>query len=121
VHALGELNIIDSTGSAKPLILLDRLDLRGVSFDGMYLANAYFEYSDLRGADFRNAGIHYVNFTKANLREASITRMQLAQAFMLRDATLPDGTICGHYNDPGDPHRGDINEACLEKSNLINS
>lgn len=93
-------------------IAADELRRQGWLDDGS-LENAYLSYANLRGVNFSNtdlegarltkAKLHGTHLLNANLGGTTLTVSQLAQAYDLLGATMPDGKLYdGRLNLGGD-------------------
>ncbi len=86
----------------------ERVHLHGANLDYANLQGAYLALADLSGArllesnmsgtDLSYANLHdatfyRTNLMEANLKDAKVTNEQLAEAFSLEGATMPDGTL----------------------------
>ncbi|MCJ7431984.1 MAG: pentapeptide repeat-containing protein [Anaerolineales bacterium] len=68
-------------------------NMSGANFTGADLTSANLSSSNLMGADFSNAITLGVDFSDCNMTGAIITQEQLDQAFSVKSAILPDGSI----------------------------
>ena len=68
---------------------LSDADLRGCNFGEAIMTRA-----NLSGADLSDADLSRANLSGANLQRAKVTQEQWEKAKSLKDATMPDGSIC---------------------------
>ena len=70
-------------------------DFSGTNFSNALLLDASFQGADLSRTNFTNANVKQVNFADANLSQSNITATQLADAYSVCNAILPDGSKGG--------------------------
>jgi uncharacterized protein YjbI with pentapeptide repeats len=97
---------------------LSMADLRWTDLSGADLQGALLCKSDLYQADFSDANLSGANLCRANLQGArNLTETQLANAFRLRGAILPDGSrYDGRYH-----LAGDLESACSQGVDISDS
>ncbi|TMC19188.1 MAG: pentapeptide repeat-containing protein [Chloroflexi bacterium] len=71
---------------------LSNASLRGADLHGASLRNANLSNADLSNADLSAANLQGVNLEGAYLKETGVAPEELAKAYSLKDATLPDGS-----------------------------
>ncbi len=117
----GTLRRINLTGAQLAGANLIYADLEGANFTAANLQRAslsdatlrsanlgltQLEQASLVGADLRGAALRMAYLQGADLRRAQVTDQVLAEAFALRGATLPDGSLYdGRFNLAGDLER----------------
>ena len=70
-----------------------RSNMSDANFTGVDLTSANLSSSNLMRADFSNAITVGVDFSDCNMTGAIITQDQLDQAFSIKSAILPDGSV----------------------------
>lgn len=100
----GSLRGVDLSGLDLQGTNFSGADLRGVNLAGSNLRGADLHWADLTEADLSGVSFKGANMLWANLLAArGISDRQLAEAYILRRATMPDGTwYDGRYNLNGD-------------------
>jgi hypothetical protein len=108
----GSLHGVDLDGVDLQGVNLGGADLKRARLKGANLRGAALHWTDLGGADLSGVSLAGANLLWANLRDArGVTDGQLSGAYILRRATLPDGShYDGRYN-----LRGDLDDARLDR------
>ena len=75
-------------------------DLSNADLSGANLGEAILLRADLRGADLRGADLRGADLRGADLNGANVSLEQLAQAYSLKGATLPDEQILKSDDNP---------------------
>jgi hypothetical protein len=108
----GSLHGVDLCGVDLQGVNLGGADLKRARLKGANLRGAALHWTDLSDADLSGVSLTGANLLWANLRDArGVTDCQLSGAYILRRATLPDGSpYDGRYN-----LRGDLDDARLDR------
>ena len=92
---LSEANLLhaDLSGAKLCFVNLVNANLETANLERTDLYHSNLINANLHFAKLKDASFKYTNLELVNLNETIITKEQLARAFSLKGATMPDGTI----------------------------